>query len=453
MQYNIIITAPSLDPTQNVSGVSTVVQFIIENNKERKYQHFQIGKTDKESGGVLQRLLRIWKCYGEWRLTLTGTDKEDNQDNKDNLKSKQREDRKTIIHYSFPLSAPSILRDPWFMHYALKKGYKMVVHVHGGLFLTAPRIPFLLERILKWVFSWDVPFIVLSEGEKEILQTRFGAKRVEVLPNCPSVPLLTPSIESSREHELSSRRLLRKPVQGGFKEDETLRYEDFNNDNLDNQDNFELARSAIEPASATSDLNSEASAEVLNQREARFEPAKHPSLTLGYLGRIEPNKGMTELLEALKKCKAEGRKFKVRFAGKEQTTGEYLPKFKEAFGEDFEYCGLVSGEAKRKFLDSLDVFVMPTYFEGLPMSLLETMSYGAVPVVTKVGSIPMVVKEGENGLFVKVKDVQSIVEAVRRLDQDRNLLARLSEDARTTIKENFSATRYVERLNAIYAQA
>ena len=81
---NIIITAPSLNPTQNVSGVSTVVQFIIENNKEREYQHFQIGKTDKESGRALQRLLRIWKCYGEWRLTLTGTDKEDNQDNKDN---------------------------------------------------------------------------------------------------------------------------------------------------------------------------------------------------------------------------------------------------------------------------------------------------------------------------------------------------------------------------------
>jgi hypothetical protein len=74
------------------------------------------------------------------------------------------------------------------MHYALKKGYKMVVHVHGGLFLTAPRIPFLLERILKWVFSWDVPFIVLSEGEKEILEKRFGAKRVEVLPNCPDAP-------------------------------------------------------------------------------------------------------------------------------------------------------------------------------------------------------------------------------------------------------------------------
>lgn len=428
----IIITAPSLDPTQNVSGVSTVVQFIIENNKEREYQHFQIGKTDKESGGAMRRLLRIWRNYNEWRKILTEADKEDNQDNKDNLKSKQREDRKTIIHYSFPLSAPSILRDPWFMHYALKRGYKMVVHVHGGLFLTAPRIPFLLERILKWVFSWDVPFIVLSEGEKKILQTRFGAKRVEVLPNCPDAP---------KGNETQSEIATIRGCATTIHEHGSLRY------GAGAYDNLEL----LNQRSALNSLNYEASAEVLNHRKARLEPAKRPSLTLGYLGRIEPNKGMTELLEALKKCKAEGRGFKVRFVGKEQTEGEYLPKFEEALGENFEYCGLVSGETKREFLDSLDVFVMPTYFEGLPMSLLETMSYGAVPVVTKVGSIPTVVKDGENGLFVKVKDADSICKALKKLDDDRSLLAKMSVEARKTIQENFSATKYVERLNEIYA--
>jgi len=437
-QQNIIITAPSLDPTQNVSGVSTVVQFIIENNKEREYQHFQIGKTDKESGGVLQRLWRIWRCYGEWRLTLTGTG------------TITKIATKTIIHYSFPLSAPSILRDPWFMHYALKKGYKMVVHVHGGLFLTAPRIPFLLERILKWVFSWDVPFIVLSEGEKEILQTRFGAKRVEVLPNCPDAP---------KGNETQSEIATIRGCATTIHEHGSLRYGagaydngSNNKDNMDNKDNINPLNSLnlelfnFEPASVTSDLNLEPTCEAsaLNQRRA---------LILGYLGRIEPNKGMTELLAALKKQKAEGRGFKVRFAGKEQTEGEYLPKFKEALGDDFEYCGLVSGETKREFLGSLDVFVMPTYFEGLPMSLLETMSYGAVPVVTKVGSIPTVVKDGENGLFVKVKDADSICKALKKLDDDRVLLAKMSEEARKTIQENFSATKYVERLNAIYAQA
>ena len=411
---NIIITAPSLDPTQNVSGVSTVVQFIIENNSDREYRHFQIGKTDRESGGVLQRVWRIWRCYGEWTKLIHNS---------------QFTIHNSVIHYSFPLSAPSILRDPWFMHYALKKGMRMVVHVHGGLFLTAPKIPFLLERILKWVFSWDVPFIVLSEGEKETLEKRFGAKRVEVLPNCPDAP---------KGNETQSEIATIRGCATTIHEHGSLRYGAGAYDNGN-----ELREARLEPASVTSDLNLEPTCEAsaLNQRRA---------LILGYLGRIEPNKGMTELLAAMKKLKAEGIRFKARFAGKEQTEGEYLPKFKEALGDDFEYCGLVSGESKREFLDSLDVFVMPTYFEGLPMSLLETMGYGVVPVVTQVGSIPTVVKDGENGLFVKVKDLQSIVEAVRRLDQDRNLLARLSEDARKTIKENFSATRYVERLNAIY---
>ena len=450
----IIITAPSLDPTQNVSGVSTVVQFIIDNNKEREYRHFQIGKTDRESGGVLQRLWRIWRCYGEWTKLIHNS---------------QSTIHNSVIHYSFPLSAPSILRDPWFMHYALKKGCKMVVHVHGGLFLTAPKIPFLLERILKWVFSWDVPFIVLSEGEKVILKKRFGAKRVEVLPNCPDVP--KDNETHLRCYETSQKQLqntsdARYDTQSEIatkrgcattKTKRSLDYENGSNnkDNRDNKDskdniillnplnslNLELFN--FEPASVTSDLNLEPTCEAsaLNQRRA---------IILGYLGRIEPNKGMTELLAAMKKLKAEGIRFKARFAGKEQTEGEYLPKFKEALGDDFEYCGLVSGESKREFLGSLDVFVMPTYFEGLPMSLLETMGYGVVPVVTQVGSIPMVVKDGENGLFVKVKDVQSIVEAIRMLGQDRNLLARLSEKAENTIKENFSATRYVERLNAIY---
>ncbi len=437
---NIIITAPSLDPTQNVSGVSTVVQFIIENNKERKYQHFQIGKTDRESGGVLQRLWRIWRCYGEWKTQLSSTAYETSLRRlrkrnvaKATTKTKRHfVTTKTIIHYSFPLSAPSILRDPWFMHYALKKGYKMVVHVHGGLFLTAPRIPFLLERILKWVFSWDVPFIVLSEGEKEILEKRFGAKRVEVLPNCPDAPK-----GNDTQSEIATIRGCATTIH----EHGSLRYGAGAYDNGN-----ELREARLEPASVTSDLNLEPTCEAsaLNQRRA---------LILGYLGRIEPNKGMTELLEALKICKAEGMKFKVRFAGKEQTEGEYLPKFKEALGENFEYCGLVSGESKREFLDSLDVFVMPTYFEGLPMSLLETMSYGAVPVVTKVGSIPTVVKDCENGLFVKVKDVESICEALKKLDDDRSLLAKMSVEARKTIQENFSATKYVERLNAIYAQA
>lgn len=353
----VIITAPSLDPTQNVSGVSSVVQFIIDNNPSAEYLHFELGKKDQERG-FLNRVSRVVNSYRRWKKFL-------------------KTNSGAMIHYSFPLSAPSILRDPLFMAYALKKEMPMMVHVHGGLYLTAKNTPWLLEKIMKWVFSWDIPFIVLSEGEKIILQKRFGTKRVEVLPNCPDLA--------------DAKGFVRAPFDG-----------------------------------------------------------KRP-ICMGYLGRIEPNKGMTELLEACERLKADGIPFVINFAGKEQTSGEYLPIYEQELGDSFHYSGLVSGKTKADFLRGLDLFVMPTYFEGLPMSLLECMSYGVVPVVTPVGSIPDVVKDDNNGMFIKLKDITSIVEAVKRLNSDTELLMKMSANARETIFRQFSVEAYTTKLNEIYS--
>lgn len=356
---NIIITAPSLNPNENVSGISSVAQFIISNNGRQRYLHFELGKKDKERGGW-HRVPALMRKYGEWKRMLA-------------------EHPDAIVHYNFPLSKASLLRDPWFMRYAWKQGRKMVVHVHGGLFLTAPHIPGYLLRIMRWVFGQNVPFIVLSDMEKDILQKRFGAKGVAVLPNCVDLS------------------------------------------------------------------DAEAYAQE-NNAYVESEP-----LRIGYLGRIEPNKGMTELLVACQQLKKEGVAYKLVIAGKEQTEGEYLPLFEEKLGDSFEYAGLVSGKTKCDFLRSLDAFVLPTYFEGLPMSLLETMSYGTAPIVTPVGSIPQVVKDGENGVFIKDHDSDSIVTTVKRMDENRALLRKLGNEARKTIFDKFSPKKYIEHLNDIYA--
>ena len=52
MKPCVLIVAPSLDSSQNVSGVSAVASFIIHNNKEYSYTHFQQGKNDNEAGGI-----------------------------------------------------------------------------------------------------------------------------------------------------------------------------------------------------------------------------------------------------------------------------------------------------------------------------------------------------------------------------------------------------------------
>ena len=372
----IIITSPSLNPKENVSGISSVTKFIIDNNPKAQYLHFELGKKDKEKGG-LHRIGALLGRYRDWKKMLA-------------------EHPDAIIHYNFPLSKPSILRDPWFIRYAIRHHRKMVVHVHGGLFLTAPKIPFYLMHIMRWVFGQELPFIVLSDMERGILVERFGAKEVYSLPNCVD----------------------------------------------------------LKDAEAYAKENEEASLSEDNLRDTNMASTHHQALRqplrIGYLGRIEPNKGMTELLIACQRLKKKGLPFQLVIAGKEQTEGEYLPQFDQWLGDSFEYVGLVSGQTKCDFLRSLDAFVLPTYFEGLPMSLLESMSYGKAPIVTPVGSIPQVVKDGENGIFVKDHDVDSIVDAIKRLSEDRTLLRKLGEEARKTIFSQFSPNKYIEKLNDIY---
>ena len=372
----IIITSPSLNPKENVSGISSVTKFIIDNNPKAQYLHFELGKKDKEKGGW-HRIGALQGRYRDWKKMLA-------------------EHPDAIIHYNFPLSKPSILRDPWFICYAIRHHRKMVVHVHGGLFLTAPKIPFYLMHIMRCVFGQNQSFVVLSDMERNILTERFGAKEVYSLPNCVD----------------------------------------------------------LKDAEAYAKENEEASLPETQLRDSDMASSHHQAirqpLRIGYLGRIEPNKGMTELLIACQRLKKEGFPFQLVIAGKEQTEGEYLPQFDQWLEDSFEYVGLVSGQTKCDFLRSLDAFVLPTYFEGLPMSLLESMSYGKTPIVTPVGSIPQVVKDGENGIFVKDHDVDSIVDAIKRLSDDRALLRKLGEAARQMIFSQFSPKKYIEKLNDIY---
>ena len=173
-------------------------------------------------------------------------------------------------------------------------------------------------------------------------------------------------------------------------------------------------------------------------------------LRLLYLGRIEKNKGIDYILDALKVLDNQGIDFIFRMAGKENVEGEYIGRFKEVFKDKFEYCGVVSGKCKDDLLKDSDVFVMPSFYEGLPMALLECMSFGVVPVVTDVGSIGEYVKDGENGKIVMIKDTDTIVNAISLMHKDRKLLTKLSENARNTIFTRLDPKEYVKSLNMIY---
>lgn len=352
----VIITSPSLNPEENVSGISSVAQFIISNNEEVEYIHFEVGKKDAESGGKLSRIRRILHNRVEWKQLL-------------------RQNKGAVIHYNMPLMGAAVIRDYLLLQVAHQRKLPIVLHVHGGNYMKNRQRPWIVQRLITKVFSWAKHIIVLSDEEKRIVEEDFHAQNVHSLPNC---------IDLSE------------------------------------------ARSYIR----------------------KFEDER--PLSILYLGRIEKNKGIDYIFEATKCLKADGVPFTLHFAGKEEAEGEYIPRFQVELGDSFVYHGVVFGKAKNDLLKQCDVFLLPSFYEGLPMSLIETMSFGMVPVVTNVGSISSVVTDKQNGLFVKVKDSDSIVTVIKALSTHRDLLASLSASAQETILFLFDDRAYIDKLNKLY---
>ena len=508
----VLIVAPSLDLEKNVSGVSAVANFIIANNKECEYVHFQQGKSDGESG-TFNRLLRLSRNYRAWEKVVNGNETlklrygaellryadatircryekeksvigyrlsdsvkvngyrlkvKENHTSDISHQTSENTQLSTfnfqlstwdLIHYNFPLDAFSIVRDYFFMRLAHKRGLPMVIHVHGGLYLFKEQMPFFIKGILKEVFSWENPFIVLSEREKTQIQRLYKTKNVWVLPNCVEVREGIAELDGNGNVNPNLNEDKNKN-----EKDETLRYETWHS-------HYETERSSYEDKTAKlyknkdkkdGNVNGNGTAKLydnvnvnlnLNEKvDVHVDVDVENGLHFLYLGRIEPNKGMDYLLEAMKVLKEEGRAFTLHFAGIEQGKNGYIEKFQSLLGEQFVYEGIVSGVKKTDLFKRCQIFVLPSLYEGLPMSLLETMAYGLVPVVTNVGSISEYVKDGENGLLIDTRDSVSIVKALKCLITDRELMMKMSTAAYQTIVNRLNPKEYIEKLNQIYAE-
>jgi len=87
-----------------------------------------------------------------------------------------------------------------------------------------------------------------------------------------------------------------------------------------------------------------------------------------------------------------------------------------------------------------DVLLMPSFYEGLPMTLLEAMSCGMTPIASRLpGSTDAVVESGVNGMLIEPKDDGGFADALVTLAKDRALLADMSRRAYEVVRERFSA--------------
>jgi L-malate glycosyltransferase len=106
----------------------------------------------------------------------------------------------------------------------------------------------------------------------------------------------------------------------------------------------------------------------------------------------------------------------------------------------------------RALLPQADAFVLPSHYEGLPLSVLEAMAAGVPVVVTRVGGNPGIVEDGRNGSMVEPGDAPGLAGALERLLQDRPFGRALGEEGRRRVAERHDIERVAARTYALFEE-
>lgn len=103
-------------------------------------------------------------------------------------------------------------------------------------------------------------------------------------------------------------------------------------------------------------------------------------------------------------------------------------------------------------LQAMDVFCLPSLWEGLPIGLLEAMAMRKAVIATAADGSCEIVKDGENGLIVPVQDVQALAVALLRASGDTAMRARFGSAARETVAASFDINNMTRKIEHIYLQ-
>lgn len=118
-------------------------------------------------------------------------------------------------------------------------------------------------------------------------------------------------------------------------------------------------------------------------------------------------------------------------------------------GDVVTYEGWVSGQEKERLLAMCDVYVLPSYFEGVPISILECMSHGMAILATNVGGIPSVVMQEKNGLLCDAGNKQQLHDAIMQLVGNKTLVERMGK-ASLEMVTRYYPENVAEELKKLY---
>lgn len=174
-------------------------------------------------------------------------------------------------------------------------------------------------------------------------------------------------------------------------------------------------------------------------------------VVMGAVARLSKEKGLHYLLEAFAVVAGRypGARLVLAGEGPERRRLERLAA-RLGLRERVRFLGEVPHEQVPQVLQGLDVFVMPSTYEGFGVAALEAEAVEVPVVASSIHGIPDVVVDGETGLLVPPRDRQALAEALLRLAGDADLRRRLGRAGRAFVAEHYSWEQNTAQMEALY---
>lgn len=189
---------------------------------------------------------------------------------------------------------------------------------------------------------------------------------------------------------------------------------------------------------------------------ALFEVVSHsqPGKRLLFVGRLAMAKGLPILLESLAVLKQQHPDTLLTVVG-DDPDRKKLEQMTDRLGlsENVNYVGYKSQAEVRDYLRQTDVFVLPSFAEGVPVVLMEAMASGVPVVATQVGGVSELVDHGVNGYLVPPTDAASLTEHIEKLLNDPKLRVAFGTAGRAKVERDFNIRHEVSRLHCLMTRA
>lgn len=171
-----------------------------------------------------------------------------------------------------------------------------------------------------------------------------------------------------------------------------------------------------------------------------------------YLGRLGARKGSYDLLKAIPEILKEVPDAVFFLGGDGEVAQSKKVIDENDLAEHVKLLGWVQADEKEEYMKKSSIFVLPSYHEGMPMAVLEAMSYGLATVASNAGGIPQIIENGKNGIRIEAGDIHAIETELIKLLKNAERKKEIGMAGRRRIVEEFSAKNNISKLIEIYTE-